>query len=212
MAKPIGLLGGTFDPVHNGHIRLALEILTRLNLSGIRMIPLNIPPHRNMPIASKQHRLQMLLDATRHIDGLSVDEREINREDTSWTIDTVRSVRTELPDTSLCLIMGKDAFLSFDSWKDWEQITDYVHLVIASRNFAKKETYTDNIQRLLSERSINDHSQLLTATSGYIYQIDIPLLDISSTQIRESLARQQAVDSLLPNSTLHYLNKHHLYQ
>ncbi|MDX1519187.1 MAG: nicotinate-nucleotide adenylyltransferase [Gammaproteobacteria bacterium] len=212
MGNTIGILGGTFDPVHNGHLRLALEIQQQLDLSGVRLIPLNIPPHRDPPAAGSEHRLKMLVNACNGVNGLIVDDREINREQTSWTIDTVMSLREEFPDHSLCLIMGEDAFAGLDSWRSWNKLTDYVHLVVASRISTGITAYPDTVKKLLEERETDDPATIKRELNGYIIRVPIPMLEISSSRIRELLASNQAVDFLLPQPVLDYILEQQLYR
>lgn len=212
MSVPIGILGGTFDPVHNGHLRMALEVLQQLNLSEVRLIPLNIPPHRLQPVATNKHRLHMLSKAVAGIDGLFIDEREINRDETSWTIDTVKSFRDDFPDRSLCLLMGEDAFVTLDSWRSWQKLTDYVHIIVASRNAMESENYPGPVKSFFKQREVTTTDPLDEQLCGCIYRALIPMLDISSTRIRRLITNGKNADFLLPRSVLDYINDNKLYR
>lgn len=211
MVQPIGILGGTFDPVHNGHLRMALEIRTQLQLDEVRFIPLNIPPHRPPPVASNDHRYNMLLNAVCGIAGLVVDEREVNREETSWTINTVKSLREEFPDNALCLIMGEDAFATLDGWRCWQELIDYVHIVIATRAGEHTMTCSETVRVYLAKHEVLDREKLAACPNGCIYRARIPILEISSTRIRELVCGKQRADFLLPDAVLDYIKDNKLY-
>ena len=118
----IGIYGGTFDPVHYGHLRPAIDVYSQLGLSEVRFIPTGEPAHREQPIASQDQRYQMLLLAIENIAGLSVDDREIKRAGPSYMVDTINSLQADFPDESFCLIVGMDAFIKFESWREWQRI------------------------------------------------------------------------------------------
>ena len=126
--KPIGILGGTFDPIHFGHLRSGLEVYESLEFEHIRLIPCGVPPHRELPIASNEQRLAMMRLAVEDNTKLIVDQRELQREGPSYTVDTLLELRQEFPDTPLCLIIGSDAFLGLDSWHQWKKIPQLAHL------------------------------------------------------------------------------------
>ncbi|MGH8120697.1 MAG: nicotinate (nicotinamide) nucleotide adenylyltransferase, partial [Gammaproteobacteria bacterium] len=131
--KPIGILGGTFDPVHHGHLRLAIECCERLALAEVRLVPLRVPPHRKPPRASPEHRLAMLKLAAENKNNLIVDDSELRRKTISYTIDTVSTLRKSSGRTPLCLLLGTDAFNMLHTWHRWQALLDYVHVVIAER-------------------------------------------------------------------------------
>ena len=120
MTKPIGILGGSFDPIHFGHLRLAKECIDRADLDKVLFIPVNSPVHRNPLVANPDQRFEMLSLAIDNSSQFEISDSEIKRGDISYTIDTLRNLRKSYIDSPLCLIMGMDAFLAFDSWKDWE--------------------------------------------------------------------------------------------
>ena len=133
MDKPIGILGGTFDPVHNGHLRMAIEVMELCALDEVRLTPLHTPPHRLLPNTTPQHRLAMLSHAVKEVQGLRIDERELQRAGVSFTVDTLRSLREELGNKPLCLIMGMDAFQGLNTWHEWTSLVDLAHIIVASR-------------------------------------------------------------------------------
>jgi len=130
---PIGLLGGTFDPIHFGHLRLAQELADALGLARVRFIPTGIPPHRDSPEVSGAHRLQMVRIAIAGNLLFEADDREIRREGVNYTYDTLTELRDELGERPLCLLMGADAFAALTTWHRWQELFDLAHVVIAHR-------------------------------------------------------------------------------
>lgn len=209
--QSIGILGGTFDPIHNGHIRLALEALEQIQLDQVRLIPANIPPHREKPIASSRHRRNMVELAIKDEPGLCLDCRELESEDISYSINTLKSLRQEFVDDSLCLILGRDAFNKIDSWKDWQELLHYAHIIVADRPDECPSNASAELQTWIKKHQITDKSQLKNNLSGHIYSINIPLLDISSSMIRQLYSENKSVDNLLPVTIQTYIKDNHLY-
>ena len=212
MTQPIGILGGTFDPVHNGHLHLATTCLKELNLAEIRFIPLNNPAHRPAPVASPEQRLEMLSLAIGDHGLLKVDDCELQRDEVSYTIDTLKQIRGKIDETPLCMLIGMENFRTLNSWHQWQSLLDYAHIVIANRPMNDNES-SDSV--LINEEMKNFMNNAITQSiedlhqqaAGLILQLDIPMLDISSTHIRNNLES----DSLLPNKVLDFIQTHHLY-
>jgi nicotinate-nucleotide adenylyltransferase len=207
----IGVLGGTFDPVHHGHLRLALEVRELLQFSQVRLIPLASPPHRAAPLADADLRLAMLHAAVANEPGLIVDDRELQRGGPSYTIDTLTSLRVEFPDNPFCLILGMDAFAGLPTWKRWQELCELAHLVVAHRPGAVPPS-DPKIQALLAQRECHDPDDLQKTPAGYIYLASLPLLDISSSRIRSYLAKGRNPRYLLPDAVLNIINTQQLYQ
>ena len=210
--KPTGILGGTFDPVHYGHLRLAIEMIQRLDLAELRFIPLHVPPHRDLPQASPEQRYHMLQMATLDVDCVRIDPRELHREGVSYTIDTVKSLRGETGDTPLCLLMGMDAFKDIETWHQWEELLDYVHIIIADRPGTTLSNVTMTIRKLVADHGVDDYASLHQTRAGKILHVPMPLLDISSSQIRQQIANGNNIRFLLPDAVLDYIHTNHLYQ
>lgn len=207
----IGILGGTFDPIHNGHIRLALEAQQQLKLDHVRLIPVNIPPHRSLPVISPFHRramIEMVIDDEKK---LCIDLRELENDEISYTINTLKSLRKEFIEDSLCLILGRDAFNKIDNWKDWKQLLDYAHIIVANRPGESGEVVSSDLNEWIKENQTDKITVLNEKTSGSIYFITIPMLDISSSIIRQKIATQESIEELLPPTTLTYIKENHLY-
>src|SRR5438552_2155932 len=133
--KAIGILGGTFDPIHLGHLRMAIELYEALDLARVHILPCYHPVHRKFPVASPEHRFEMVKTAVADEPSLFADDREIRRQGPSYFIDTLLEMRQEMPKTPLCLLLGIDAFLGFTSWHRWQEILDEAHLIVAYRPY-----------------------------------------------------------------------------
>jgi nicotinate-nucleotide adenylyltransferase len=193
----VGIFGGTFDPVHFGHLRTAFECQQRLALPEIRFIPCGDPPHRVNPLASAAIRLRMLKEAVAPVEGFRVDTRE--RDGPSYTIDTLMSLREELPSTTLCLLLGFDAFAGFTGWREWRSIFDFAHVIVARRPGAA--ALADEIlSELLVQRRAESPQELRGKSSGLIFLADVTQLEISSSNLRASLANGLPPTYLMPKS------------
>ena len=206
----IGILGGTFDPIHFGHLRMALELYESLNLAKVHIIPCYQPVHRKLPIASAQQRLEMTICATASEPALFVDPREIQRQSPSYTIDTLREMRAEMPSTPFCLLLGIDAFLGFTSWHSWEEILTHTHLVVAHRPQYQIPT-SGVLAELMQKRLQYDSSFLHENLAGGILFHPITALEISATDIRKQIAMGKNPRYLLPNDVYEYIKSHKTY-
>jgi nicotinate-nucleotide adenylyltransferase len=209
--RSIGILGGTFDPIHNAHLRLAHEALEQLQLDEVRLIPLNIPPHRESPIASSLHRKKMIELAIEDEPKLCLDCRELDSEAISYSINTLKSLRQEFVDDSLNLILGRDAFNKIDSWKDWQEVLHYAHIVVANRPNESSRDISNDLNEWIEKHKTNNKTNLTSKLSGHIYFINIPELDISSSKIRQNVKENKIVDNLLPAINQNYIKDNHLY-
>ncbi len=211
MNGPIGILGGTFDPVHSGHLRLALECLQAADLQQVNLIPLHRPAHRGPVHASPEQRLQMLRLATEATPELYVDDIEIRRDATSWTIDTVTEYRHIHAHRPVCLIMGMDAFQGLHQWKQWELIPEQVHIIVATRPETDDGAVDSQVAELYAARQTHKVEDIHQAPAGRILKIPIPMLAISSTRIRSLLLTGQDPAFLLPEKVLTYIHDNKIY-
>lgn len=209
--QAIGILGGTFDPVHLGHLQFAHEAYERLPFKEIRFVPAYQTVHRAQPSASVSDRLAMLKLALQNQTGMSIDTREIQRQGPSYMIDTLQSIRQEIADTPLCLLMATDAFANFNRWQQWQMIPEYTHLVIVERPHQHQE-FNQEIKNLLQARQVDTSTQLLTKSAGNILFLSAPCLAISSTQIRQLIAQGESAETFLPENVWEYIQTHQLYQ
>ena len=210
MKPAIGLLGGTFDPIHFGHLRPALDILHKLQLARVTLIPNHQPPHRDQPGTSSAQRLAMVKLAIDNCPELSVDEREMQRDTLSYTVDTLRELRAELPDTPLCFLMGMDSLLSFTRWHRWQEILDLCHLVVSHRPGWHPPTEGLTAD-LLARHQLDDPAGVHRQLAGRIVLVKQTELAISSTQIRRLCRDGLSSQYLLPDAVRHYIADHHLY-
>lgn len=208
--KPIGILGGTFNPIHHGHLRLALELYERLDLAEVRLLPAGQPPHREQPTVSNQHRLEMVQAAIKGVTGLSLDDRELRREGPSYMVDTLSSLRQDFPQRPLGLILGMDAFLDLPQWYQWQRLITLAHLFVVNR---PNSQLSDNqtMQEFLKKHRILNKQDLQIQKSGKIWIEEMPMLSISSTQIRNIIAAGKNPTFLLPPAVLEKINLYHLY-
>jgi len=211
--KPIGLLGGTFNPIHHGHLRLAVELYERLDLAEVRLIPSAHPPHRKQPSVSSQLRLEMVQAAIANVKGLSVDDRELRRSGLSYTIDTLSSLREEYPQRSLCLILGRDAFLGLPQWYQWERLLTQAHILVVERRQETGLAQKEAIKDFWQTHQTTNREDLTKQLAGSIWlEENMPTLDISATQIRHLIAADKNPCYLLPQAVLNIINTHHLYR
>lgn len=209
--KSVAIFGGTFDPVHNGHIKIACELKKLLDVDELRLVPSLLPPHRNQPRASEQQRLTMLQLATRDTD-LVIDERELQRKGTSYTVDTLRSLRGELgPDVTLVLCMGTDAFCALDSWHHWQEILTLAHIAVAKRADCDLNL-NKAMSKLLTEHKVKSPEHLLQQPGGKIYLAELSQVPLSSTQVREALMAGNLSADALPLSVQQYIEEQQLYR
>jgi len=218
MTSPIGILGGTFDPLHYGHLRLAQELVEGLALSEARFIPAGLPPHRAQPFTSQQQRLEMVRLG---IDGnpfFSLDEREIFKPTPSYTVETLLDLRQELSAMQpLCLFMGADAFLGLTTWHRWRELFDLAHIVVAQRPGVAgitraAATLPAELLDELNRRLVNEPEALRDVPYGAILVHPVTALDISATQIRSELAAGRSPRYLLPDAVLDYIQTNGLYK
>jgi nicotinate-nucleotide adenylyltransferase len=214
---PIGILGGTFDPIHFGHLRLAQEALEQCALSSVHFIPGGTPPHRDAPLVSAQHRLNMVRLALNGNPVFSLDEREIHRTDSCYTVDTLTSLRTELGGLRpICLLMGGDAFLKLHTWHFWKQLFELAHIVVMQRGGGRPlgNTLNEADAALRSEyhaRLAPSPRALRDSPAGSILVLDMPALDISASDIRRRYADEKNARYLLPDTVANYIQSYHLY-
>lgn len=207
----IGLLGGTFDPVHFGHLRPAVELLQDLAFAELRLIPCNIPPHRPPTKATAQQRLAMLQAAIAGVPKFTIDDHELRRPGPSYMVDTLTSLRRELPATPLCLIMGMDAFNGLPSWHRWEELIALAHIVVMRRPGGIVPT-EGVLAKLLKKCQIQQPELLHQKLAGQVLLWPVTQLDISATQIRKLIAQGKSTRYLLPDVVRELIEVERLYR
>lgn len=196
---PIAILGGTFNPIHNGHLRSALELRQRLHYAEVRLMPAAEPPHRSAPDCPAQIRMEMVRQAVADEVGLTCDARELARPGPSYSIDSLAEIRAELgASVSISLVMGADAVASLDSWHRWQELTDYAHIVVIARpgwEIPSQGSVANWIQQHLTATV----ATLQHAPCGGVYIETLTALGISSSEIRRQIAAGESPRYLLPD-------------
>ena len=209
----IGLLGGTFNPIHNGHLRLAQELADALSFSEVRFIPSANPPHKTAPEVSAQHRTAMVQLAITDNALFKLDTRELDRAGASYSIDTLISLQEELGGSAaLCLIMGSDAFAKLNTWHRWQALIDYCHIILVQRPAsATQPKLAEELTVLLHSHYTENVSDLANENAGYIHMQKITALDITATNIRAQLEAGHSPRYLMPDNVLEYIRNNKLY-
>lgn len=215
-SSPIGILGGTFDPIHYGHLRLAQQVGETLKLDQVRFVPSGTPPHRAAPQLSSAERLAMVNLAVLENALFTVDDREVKRSGPGYTFDTLAELRREFGAARpLCLLVGADAFLDFATWHRWHELFGLAHVVIAHRPGYPVDTWQDRMPQPLAReyaaRSLQQPLAVHLAPAGGIAVVAITALDISATMIRQLLHSGSSPRYLLPDSVLDYIQSRKLY-
>jgi len=197
--RPIGIFGGTFDPIHYGHLRSAFEMLQALDFEQVRFIPCGDPPHRGVTYATAEQRLRLVKLAIDGQDGFIADDRELQRGGLSYTVDTLESLRKEFPDRSLGLIVGMDAFLGLPGWHRWDEILNIAHIVVAHRP-GWKAPDIGALGELISEYGTHRVGDLHAASAGRVHIHAVTQLEIASTEIRDLIAAGRDPRFLMPDA------------
>ena len=214
MKHGVGILGGTFDPIHYGHLRMADDVCKALGLAQVRLIPAGNPYHRAAADgpAPRLQRLAMAELAVREFPRLAVDSREASTDAPSYTVDTLEGLRAELGSTPILLLLGADAFLSLPGWKQWERLFELAHiLVIARPEFAMPEPLPASLAEHYRRRLTTDPS-LLSSGAGRIYGQGVVPQPASATAIREMFRQGRRPEGLTPPPVIEYIETHHLYR
>lgn len=203
---PVGIFGGTFDPVHFGHLRSALEMLETLGLAEVRLVPCGQPPHRHPPRADAAARRAMLELAVAGQPGLRVDARELERPGPSYMVDTLASLRAELGATPLCLLLGSDAFLGLPQWHRWQELLSLAHLVVMHRpGWGLDQSPASPLAALLAARRVHTAADLAPQPAGHILLTAVTPLDISATAIRTLIGAGRSPRYLLPDAVWEHI-------
>ncbi len=210
MKRATAIFGGTFDPVHYGHLRAAAEVSEKLDVSDFRLLPAGQPPHRNHTGAEAYHRLAMLELALAPYPDLTGDEREVRREGPSYMVETLASIRREVGQAPVILCLGQDAANKLAGWHRWRELFDLAHLVVMKRPRSRPR-YTEAVAEELRPRRVRSIKALMNEPAGRVRNLDVTQLAISSTDIREQLSAGRDPRFLLPATVLAYIRKHGLY-
>lgn len=206
---PLGILGGTFDPIHLGHLHIAYYVLQETPVKKIGFVPSYQPVHRSSPLASADDRTKMIKLAIKNTPEFYVDTREIERETPSFMIDTLMSLRKDFPQTPLVLILGMDAYLNLPAWKDWQDLLNYAHIVVVNRPSIELSSHPN--AWLKKHEQSNPHV-LTEKLAGNVLLIETPPSSITATEIRKRIRDQKSILEWVPESVARYIDQHHLYQ
>ena len=216
---PLGVLGGTFDPIHTGHLRLAEEAREALGLGGVRLIPAGQPPHRGEPGSTAEDRLAMARLAAAGNPGFSVDDGEVRARHKSYTVPTLERLRAEIgPQRPLVLILGADAFAGLPTWHRWTDLFVLAHIAVANRpGYAPHgrrwpATLSPELDAACAGRHTADPAELRHTPAGRVVPFDMTPLAISASLIRDLVRNGHSARYLLPESVLDYIAAHHLYR
>ena len=214
-AAPIGLLGGSFDPIHYGHLQLARDALKHLPLGEVRFIPA-AQPWQKGPITAAAHRAQMVQLAIADQARFTLDMREIERGGVTYTIDTLQALRSQVPCRPLVLIMGSDQFARLDTWRDWQQVVQLAHVAVATRAGAHARPSAELLTLLNDQRA--EAASLASNPGGNVVEFAMTPVNASATEVRRllrqpnSAERAQRLSAMVPAAVLDYIDLHHLYR
>lgn len=211
LAPPIGVFGGTFNPIHYGHLRLALEVREALGLAEVRLIPNGTPPHRDAPRVDGRRRARWIELAIAGVPGLRLDDCELEREGPSYTVDTLAELRARLPGTPLCLMLGMDAFAGFLQWRTPERVLELAHLVLVRRP-DMQVALGHELGNLLATRQVDDPVHLRDRLAGCIHTCAVTPLAIAACQIRALAAAGRSARYLLPDAVWNEIEQEACYQ
>lgn len=213
MANLLGILGGTFDPVHLGHLQLAREALAGLKLDSLYCIPAGEPPHRQAPYASPTDRLAMVTLAFAQEPQCLIDATEIRQSGPSWTIRTLERLRAAHPGDSLILIVGADAFQGLPTWHRWQELLHFAHIAIANRPGTVLDAVAmpPALAELWRQHHTNDLTMLKKQPAGCLVTLPITPCPVSATEIRQRLQRGESITELVPGAVARYIQQHQLY-
>lgn len=205
ITRPLILFGGTFDPVHNAHIRCALAVSERFENTPVQLLPNAAPPHRDTPMTEGLHRLAMLKLACAEFPALQINDWELRQSGLSYSIQTLEHFRKEIGECPLILLIGADSFATLHTWHRWQDFAALCHLVVAPRPGA--ESPTNAVLEAFPEAP---KDMLLRHASGLRLMLSEPTLDMSATAIRQALA-EKGTSPAVNNKVLDYIHRHHLY-
>ena len=208
--QPIGLFGGTFDPLHYGHLRTAFELWQALSLAEVRFMPTGSPPHREQPQAPAQLRLDMVRAAVADQPAFVVDDREVRRTGVSYSVDTLTEVRAEHPQRSLCLLLGMDAFLGLPNWHRWRDLLDLAHIIVAHRPGWRAPTMGP-LGEVMVDRGTGSVRDLHEQRAGRIYVHAVTQLEISSTELRQLISQGRDPRYIVPEEVRRIIRETRCY-
>ena len=209
--SPLGIFGGTFDPIHIGHIEPVIEAATQVCIEKIALMPCHIPTHKIVSKTASQHRLEMVKLICQQYPIFYPDDREIKRGIPTYSIDSIREFRQQYPNRSLCFFIGMDSLLSINKWYQWQELFGLCHFIVCQRPEHDK-VLPAGIVRLLAHRQVTEPAELHKTPGGKIYLAATTNIAVSSTNLRQRLQAHLPVDKLIPKSVINYIQQYKLYQ
>lgn len=210
MSQLTGLFGGTFDPVHCGHVHLVEAAIEQTSLDCLRVIPCQHPPHRAMPVASATQRLAMLRLALTPYPEVIIDTCELERAEPSYAFTTLSGLREQDSESAFCWLMGLDAFQGFAQWYRWQDILDLTHLLVVHRPGYQLQQ-SEASKALLEQRQVDSESALRQKKAGAIMLVELDAPDISATDVRQRLAENKSVSGVVPDNVITWLQNNPVY-
>ena len=208
LSRVVGIFGGTFDPVHNGHLQVAAAVRQQLPMEKVMFIPARLPLLRVEPFADPVHRLEMVRLAVDGWPGFEIDDREIRRTGPSYSVVTLEELRQELPSTPLCLILGIDTVLHLTEWYRWTELLELAHIAVMGRPGWRRPTVLPDWW-IQSKTDTGD--DLVKCAAGSVVCVDVPQLNISSTGVRTEILKGTVSTEILPEPVVNYIKDHELY-
>ena len=208
--EPLAIFGGTFDPVHYGHLRCADEARRKLGLENLFLLPAGSPPHRDAPQATASQRLAMLELARAEFPRLLIDDREVRRSGPSYMVDTLQELRSEFPHRPLLLLLGQDAANQLHGWSRWKRLFELAHLVVLTRP-AAQTSYPRELAEQIRPRLASGASQLRDSLHGRVLHLEVSPVDISATEIKAAIAAGRRPAAMMPAAVLAYITDKRLY-
>ncbi|MET6758144.1 MULTISPECIES: nicotinate-nucleotide adenylyltransferase [unclassified Pseudoalteromonas] len=207
----IAIFGGTFDPVHLGHLNMAQQCVNVFNLDTLYFMPCALPAHKAAPGISTQHRINMLNAAIAPHPHFELDLRELNRAGPSYSLLSLQELRKEHPTTPILFLIGMDSFNNLDKWFEWKAITQLCHIVVYQRP-AQHCTVTGELKSYMQRANAGEVAALKHSLAGKLYFLPGEMLDAASSTIRKQLKKSNKKNELLPDAVSHYIEVHQLYQ
>ena len=207
----IAIFGGTFDPVHLGHINMAQQCVNAFNLDTLYFMPCALPAHKAAPGISTQHRINMLNAAIAPYPHFKLDLRELNRTGPSYSLLSLQELRKEHPTTPILFLIGMDSFNNLDKWFEWQAITQLCHIVVYQRP-AQHRTVNGELKSYMQHANVDEAATLKQSLAGKLYFLPGEMLDAASSTIRKQLKISNKKNELLPDAVSHYIQMHQLYQ
>lgn len=208
--EPIALMGGTFDPIHYGHLRCAEEVRQKLGLETLYLLPAGNPVHRAAPQASNAQRLDMLRLAQTEFPGLAIDQRELDREGPSYMFDTLQDFRSQWPEKPLLLLIGQDSANDLNTWHRWQELFALTHIIILSRPGTKAE-YRPELEKQINNRQVDEPKALTMQKADCILPLRVAAIDICATMIKSMIRLGRSPDAMLPEQVMSYIMDNGLY-